>query len=46
MKVQFRTYLDKDHRYQLVRRIDKKVICLSMSIGKTKALFCQMGKYQ
>ena len=25
MEVQFRTYLDKDHRYQLVRGIDKKV---------------------
>ena len=30
MSIQFGSYLDKDHRYQLVRGIDKKVICFLM----------------
>ena len=30
MNIQFRTYLDKDDRYQLVRGINKKVICFLM----------------
>ena len=30
MNIQFRTYLDTDHRYQLIRGTDKKVICFLM----------------
>ena len=30
MNLQFRTIFDKDHRYQLVRGVDKKVICFLM----------------
>ena len=30
MKIEFKTYLDKEHRYQLVRGCDKNVICFLM----------------